>query len=122
MKLTNEQIYNYSNSLLQLCQNKEMLLPLKVNFYLQKNKNTLVTLAQDIEQHRLAILQQYGEIAENGEISFLPDKAAKAQADLSELFGIEQEVQIYIVSIENFTDDMVLSTEQMEAMMFMIEP
>ncbi len=122
MKLTNEQIYNYSNSLLQLCQNKEMLLPVKVNFYLQKNKNTLVTLAQDIEQHRLAILQQYGEIAENGEISFLPDKAAKAQADLSELFGIEQEVQIYIVSIENFTDDMVLSTEQMEAMMFMIEP
>ena len=94
MKLTNEQIYNYANSLLQLCSDKEMLLPVRINFYLQKNKNTLVALAQDIEQHRIAILQQYGEIADNGEVSFLPENASKAQTDLTELFSIEQEVYL----------------------------
>lgn len=122
MKLTNEQIYNYANSLLQLFNNKDMLLPVRVNFYLQKNKSMLIDLARDIEELRASILKRYGEADDNGQFSFTPENANKAQQDLTELFSIEQEVPIYIVSIDIFTNDIVLTTAQMEALMFMIEP
>lgn len=122
MKLTNEQIYNYANSLLQLFSDKDMLLPVRVNFYLQKNKSMLIDLARDIEELRTNILKRYGEVDDNGQVSFTPENATKAQQDLTELFSIEQEVQIYTVSIDNFTNDIVLTTAQMETLMFMIEP
>jgi hypothetical protein len=39
---------------------------------------------------------------------------------LDELLQLEQEVQIYKVNIDSFPDDIILTTGQMEALMFMI--
>jgi ligand-binding sensor domain-containing protein len=41
--------------------------------------------------------------------------------ELEDLFNLEQEVNIYKINIDNFGDDIVLTTGQMEALLFMID-
>ena len=41
--------------------------------------------------------------------------------ELNDLFNLEQDVQIYTVKIDQFDDDLTITTAQMEALMFMIE-
>ena len=123
MKLTNNKIYTYANNLLAQFSNAANLkLPVKINFYLQKNMQTLKTLATEIEENRLAIVRNYGELTEDGSAYSIPaDKVAEAQKELNDLFNLEQEVQIYTVNIDALNDDMVLTMSQMEALMFMID-
>jgi hypothetical protein len=45
----------------------------------------------------------------------------EAQKELSDLFNLEQDVQIYMINIDNFDTDLTITTAQMEAIMFMIE-
>lgn len=122
MTLTNNQIYIYARQLLENFQDGEQKLPVKVNFYLQKNKNTLVALAQDIEKARLQIAESYGTLDKESEQYAIPeDKVEAASKELDELFTLEQDVTIYKVNIDAFNDNLVLTTAQMEALMFMID-
>ena len=123
MKLTNNKIYAYANNLLiEFSDSADLKLPVKINFYLQKNIQTLKTLASEIEENRLAIVRNYGELTEDGSAYSIPaDKVAEAQKELNDLFNLEQEVQIYTVNIDALNDDMVLTMSQMEALMFMID-
>lgn len=122
MKMTNNEIYTYARQLLEAFQNGEQRLPIKVNFYLQKNKNTLLNLAQDIEQARLDIAQTYGVLDEAGEQYQIPaEKLTDASKELEDLFNLEQDVNIYKININNLSDDLILTTAQMEAIMFMID-
>ena len=93
-----------------------------MNFYLQKNKKTLFDLAQEIEKSRLEIASAYGELDEETQQYQVPaDKVEAASKDLNELFSIEQDVNIYKINIDSLSDDFVLTTAQMEAIMFMID-
>lgn len=122
MKLTNNQIYTYATELAAAFQDSTQKLPIKVNFYLQKNKETLIAMAQDIEQSRVALLSQYGELDnETNRFVILPENMEIAAKELEDLFNLEQEVNIYKVNIDNFGDDIVLTTGQMEALLFMID-
>lgn len=122
MMMTNNEIYTATRLLMDAFQDGEQRLPIKVNFYLQKNKNTLLSLAQDIEKARLEIAQNYGVLDESGEQYQIPqEKLAEASKELEDLFNLEQEVNIYKVNIDNLPDDMVLTAAQMEAIMFMID-
>lgn len=121
MKLTNTQIYLYAQKLNNVFQNTNIFLPARINFYIQKNKNTILALSEEIEQIRINIFQKYGENTENGLLVIPPEKIQAAQQELDDLLAIEQEVNILKFSIEKFTDDISLSMEQMEAIMFMIE-
>lgn len=123
MKLTNLQIYNYASNLLEEFSNSaELKLPVKVNFYLQKNLLTLKNLATEIEESRLNIIKEYGKINEDGTSYFIPNEnIEKAQQELNDLFALEQEVQIYMIKLDSFNDDILLSMSQMESLMFMIE-
>lgn len=122
MKMTNNEIYNYTRQLMEAFQDGEQRLPVKVNFYLQKNKNTLLALAQDIEKARLEIAQNYGELDESGEQYQIPnDKLAAASKELEDLFNLEQDVNIYKINIDSLSDDLTFTTAQMEAIMFMVE-
>ena len=122
MKMTNNEIYTYANGLLQHFNDGEQRLPVKVNFYLQKNKKTLVELAQDIEKTRMEIAQAHGTLDDAGEQFVInPDDIELVTKELEDLFGLEQDVKIYTVSIDSFTDDQMLTTAQMEAIMFMID-
>ena len=121
MKLTNNQIYTYATGLAAAFQDDSLKLPIKINFYLHKNKETLIAMAQDIEKARLDLLAQYGELnQETNRFTIFPDKMDIAAKELEDLFNLEQEVNIYTVSIDNFGDDLTLTSGQMEALLFMI--
>lgn len=122
MTMTNNEIYTYTRQLMDAFQDGEQKLPIKINFYLQKNKNTLLGLAQDIEKARLEIAQNYGTLDDAGEQYVIPnDKLAEASKELEDLFNLEQEVDIYKINIDSLSDDLMLSAAQMEALMFMID-
>lgn len=122
MKLTNNEIYIYARNLIEAFNDGEQKLPIKISFYLQKNKNTLMQLAQDIETSRLEIAKNYGILDEENQQYNIPtDKMEDAQKELTDLFNLEQDVQIYTINIDNFGDDLTITTAQMEAIMFMIE-
>lgn len=122
MILTNNQIYTYALGLEQMFLEEEQKLPIKINFYLQKNKNILFELARDIELARTSIAEQYGEMnEENFQYKILPENIEIAKKEFQELLELEQEVNIYQVSIEDFPTDLILTTDQMEALMFMIK-
>ena len=122
MKFTNNQIYNYATALAAAFNDNTQKFPIKVNFYLQKNKETLTHMAQDIEKARIELLTQYGHLdAETNRFMIDDDKVAIASKELEDLFNLEQEVNIYKVNIDSFGDDIVLTTGQMEALLFMID-
>ena len=122
MKLTNNQIYNYAIELQKNFQDEAQKLPVKINFYLQKNKNTLLELAQGIELARTEIVRNYGQYQEEIEQHIIPsEKIPEATKELEDLFALEQEVQIYNVNIDTFPDDISFTSGQMQAIMFMID-
>ena len=122
MKLTNNQIYTYATDLAAAFQDSNQKLPIKVNFYLQKNKEILTTMAQDIEKARIDLLSQYGTLDyESNRFTILPENMEVASKELNDLFNLEQEVNIYKVNIDSFGDDLSLTTGQMEALLFMID-
>lgn len=123
MKLTNEQIYLYGKQLYTAFSDVKQQLPVKLNFYIQKNKNTLRELSNEIEQSRKDIVYKYGEAnEETGDYSVLSaDKKALALQELQDLLSLEQEVQIYLIDLNAFEQDVNLTVEQMDAILFMIQ-
>lgn len=119
--LTNNEIYNYANGLMEYFSDSEVKFPIKVNFYLQKNKNALTTLAQDIEQERINIIQEYGKLDEETQQFSIPqEKMAEASEKINDLFNLTQDVNLYKVNLDSF-GDMELTANQMQALLFMIE-
>lgn len=119
--LTNNQIYTYANLLMEQFSNTEIKLPIKVNFYLQKNKTKLLELAQEIEKQRIEIAQEYGVLNEETQQYDIPKgKVAEASKKINELFELTQEVPIYKVKLDAF-GDILLTSQQMDALLFMIE-
>ncbi len=119
MKLNNNQIYNYATNLAAF--NIEQRIPVRINFFLQKNIQEIQRLAQEIEAVRLSIAQQFGSLNEDGTQYIVePDKLADAQKELNDLFALEQDVNIHIFKLDDF-DGIELTTQQLSAIMFMIE-
>ena len=121
--MSNNEIYQIFNNLMKQFNNGEQKFPVKINFYLQKNKNTLMEFAQEIETARLEIINSYGSPSEDnpGQYIIPPENIEIAQQELNELFALEQDVNIYKLSIDDFPEDMSLTGNQMEALLFMIE-
>lgn len=119
--LTNSQIYNYAAELMNNFSDKDLKLPVKINFYLQKNQLELLTLAQDIEQQRMDIIQEYGGLDEETQNYIIPnDKIQETTKKINELFDLTQDVKIYKVKLEDF-GDIDFTPNQMKALLFMIE-
>ena len=119
--LTNNQIYNYTDSFIKNFSQKDIKFPVKVNFYLLKNQNALLSLAQEIGQERVNIAQEYGILnEETQQYEVPPEKIQEAKKKLDDLFNLTQEVKIYKVKLEDF-GNIELTPDQMEALLFMIE-
>lgn len=120
--MTNSEIYNIAAVLGKAFEDEKQVLPVKVNFYMQKNRATLTTLAQEVEKARVEILQKHGTLnEETNQFEFSNEVAETVIQELNDLLSLEQEVNIYTVSIDSFGDDLSLTTGQMEALMFMID-
>ncbi len=121
MKLTNNKIYNYAINLSKVFNTGDQYLPAKVNFFIQKNKKMLIALGADIEEARIAILSNYGELAKDGvTYNFTVENANHANQELNDLLEIEQEVAISKIKLSDL-NGLDFTVEQMQAIMFMIE-
>ena len=103
--MTNEQIYRIAMGFYKYF-NGDLILPIKVNFYLIKNKNYFLQLGQQIEEFKSKICGNY-------------DKEIINQK-LKEFSELQQEVSFYQVSLEDF-GDINLSMEQLDTLEFMIK-
>ena len=120
--MTNEEIYLCSMGLQKAFKDESQKLPIKINFYLQKNKNLLASLAADIEEERMTIIKNNGTMTEDGQgFTIDQDKIDEAVKELNDLLALSQELNIYTISIDSLPEDLNLTTAQMEALMFMIE-
>ena len=122
MKLTNNQIYNYGVALATLFdENFNIYIPVKANFFIQKNKEILVNAAQEIEKTRMDILNHYGEITEDGQsIHVKEENLDVVTQELDTLLSIEQDLNIKTFKIEDL-GEVEFTPSQMSAIMFMID-
>ena len=119
--MKNSEIYSIGVQLAQYVTKLNLSLPVKVNFYLQKNITALMAMATELEQSRNDILSKYGVLdPEQGNYTFEDDdKLAQANSELVDLFELEQEVPIYEINLEDF-GDAELDTNQVQAISYMI--
>ncbi len=119
--LTNNEIYGIAMALLESGVSQlDISLPVKVNFYLQKNVAVILEMAKDIENNRNEILQKYGTPTEEGNYTFEDDKLEIANQELVDLFTLQQEVPIYEISLDAF-DGVELTSKQVQAITYMIK-
>ena len=121
MILTNKEIYDYAICLRDAFGNSDIILPVKINFFLQKNIMIISTAASEIESMRLAIAKQFGHLSEDGS-SYVVESSvlSEARLELESLFSLTQDLNIHTFSIDDF-DSVSLTYQQMQAIMFMIE-
>ena len=120
--MKNLDIYTIIQNLLESFQDSNQYLPIKLNFYIQKNKKILFELAQGIDENRMAIVQHYGTLDEKTGKYIVPlENVAAANKEIEDLLSIEQDVNILKVRFEDIPENISLTTGQMEAIMFMIE-
>lgn len=118
--MSNIDIYNTASILLEAFKD-EMSLPVKVNFYLQKNMNGIVEMAKEIDKTRMEIIEKYGELdEESGNYTFKEDVIDTVNKELADLFSLEQDVKINQIELDWF-GSVELSSVQMAAIMYMIK-
>lgn len=122
LTLSNIDIYSIANNLAEAFaqQDDESKLPIKINFFLQKNMAKLIEMGQDIDKIRSEIIQKYGILNEETQQYDVPqDKIEEAQKELNDLFSLEQEVKLNMLDI-NLFDNVDISEKKGNAILFMI--
>ena len=120
MKLTNYEIYNNANKLLALNINN-IIMPIKIGFFLSKNIQILAAAAQEIENARIKIARELGQPSEKeGSYIISPELMTRAEQELNDLFEIEQELNIHIFKLNDF-NNIELTYQQLSTILFMIE-
>lgn len=100
----------------------DVFLPIKLNFFIQKNKQKLIQCAKEIEDFKMDLGKKYGEYNEetNG-YSIKEEYLDLVAKELTDLAEIDQDIKIEKVNINALSDDLKLTFDQMDALMFMIE-
>lgn len=122
MKMTNNEIYTFAIALQkEFSLDSPLVIPVKVNFYLQKNINLLLGLAKEIETLRLNLGVKYGELNSETSSYHIPeDKRGIVQEELAALGSLEQEVTLYTFKLKDI-ENLELTIKQMNLLMNMIE-
>lgn len=118
--LTNNDIYFINEQFNKIFEDSQQYLPAKVNFYIQKNKKKIAELAQEIEIARAEIIKNFGEQKEDQKYYIPQDKIQEAQQELLDLLNIQQEIEVFTISLDDI-ENLHFTLPQMEALMFMIE-
>lgn len=118
--MNNHKIYEY-NQQLSIFNNCNIKMPVKINFYLQKNIRLIQEATEDIERARLLIGARFGVVNESGTgYDIPPENIPAANQELQDLFNLEQDLNIHMFNLDDF-DGIELTYQQMSAIMFMIE-
>ena len=118
--MTNGEIYAYAVGMANnFPVDNNSYLPAAIAYSLQKNKNTLISISEEIEKGRFDILSHYAIGEKDGQFQIDPNSIDIANQELNDLLSIEQEVKIYSCKIEEL-NDIKFTSAQMESIMFMI--
>lgn len=118
MKMSNQEIYNYAQKLTRFTLG-DTKIPIRINFFLQRNINTIVLLGQEIENLKLTIASTYGTPTDEGFFIPLENREVVAK-ELEALWSIEQEVDIAIFNLSDL-DELNLTWDQLSSIFFMIQ-
>lgn len=118
--MTNLEIYAYADALMNAFK-EEITLPVKVNFYLQKNMTRMIEAGKEVEKARMEIIQKYGTLTEDGQnIEVSADMVETVNKELEDLFALEQEIKVNEIALDAF-DGIDLTSAQVAAIAFMIK-
>ena len=118
--MTNFQIYDYGQKL-SIFNDSNIKMPVRINFYLQKNIQLIQSACKEVEQARLHIGSQFGVLKADGTGYDIPaEKIPEANKELQDLFNLEQNIPLHIFKLSDF-DGIELTYQQMSAIMFMVE-
>ena len=117
--LTNREIFTIGNAFEGAFQNDERYLPAKINFKIEKNKKNILDKMNEIEESRIKTIREFGE-EKDGQIQIPNEKVEEVNKEIAELFDIEQEINIFMVSFEDIKN-LEFTSAEMSALLFMIE-
>lgn len=123
--MNNMEIYNIASALVTLqkkMSDEQMVFPVKVNFYFQKNTSILVDMAQDLDEERSNIIMKFGSPSESNpeQIEIPKDKVEEVNKQLQDLFSLEQEVAVNVIDLDWF-DGVNMTPAEFAAISFMIK-
>lgn len=118
--MTNAEIYGLSQALNSAFNSDERYLPARINFFIQKNRNTLAQIVEIIENARMQIISHYGNPSEEGYYNIPEEKIPIANKELADLLNVSQEVNISTVKLSDL-EGLDFISSQMQALLFMIE-
>ena len=122
--MSNSNIYNLMQELQSnFNSSKDFYLPTVINFAIQKNLVALTEVGKIIESVRNDIGVKYGtyEKDDQGGHFFIPEEnRSEAEAELKKLMELEQIVEIRKIHLSDLSN-VQLTTQQMQALLFMIE-
>ena len=120
MKCKNKNLYEYGAAL-TVFNNFNMVIPVKISFYLQQNIKLIQQAVSAIEQARLNIGAQFGVLNQQDGAYVIPNENIDiVNKELEDLFNLEQDIPIHIFKLSDF-DGIELTYQQISAIMFMIE-
>ena len=121
--MSNLEIFNTASALIEAFQSQteDTHFPVKVNFFLQKNMNSIVEVARDIEKTRAEIIKKFGTPSEDNPEQYVvtDDKIEEATNELNDLFNLEQEIAVNMLELDWF-DGIDLTAQQVAAITYMI--
>ena len=119
--LNNKLIYEYTLSLKQNFNDNKINLPIKLNYAIQRNLNTLSQIVETTEKMKMAIGERYGEYnSETNSYQIPPEQVPNANKELNTLMEIEESVDIRKIKLSEL-ENLSLTSEQMASLLFMIE-
>lgn len=111
MKLKMFEIRNMKEPLEKLIDKQ---IPVKVAFRLNNLVKQFDEHLTDIEQYRVKLINTYGvKNEEKGEIEVPPKKMKDFMREMNELLNEEVDVDINPINVNNFGDDLMLSTKDL---------
>ena len=118
--MKNQKIYEHASKL-SVFNECSIKMPVRINFYLQKNIRLIQEAATEIEKARFEIGAQFGSLNESQTGYDIPkENIAEATKELRDLFNLEQDLPLHVFKLDDF-DGIELTYQQMSAIMFMIE-
>ena len=122
MILTNGQIYSSAQKLIKFNENFHKELSVVLNYYIQNNINKLMQAGIEIEKSINFISNKYGESSKDDPnmIIIKDEYKEKAQKELDDLASIKQNIDIHLIKLSELKD-LELSSEDLQALLFMIE-
>lgn len=98
-------------------------LPLKLNYAINRNRMTLMRLKKDFWEARNIIIKKYGKPSEQDLNQYYIEKERDiqlAQNEFSDFMEGFEEVDLYIIDIDELPSDLKLTSAQMHTLLFMI--